>query len=58
MLLGKGKLVLENVAHLVNLPPVGARLLVMPLKLEGATESPVRLIGILPTTPDRSSTAS
>jgi len=47
LLLGNGKLIVENVAHLINLPPVGARLLVLPLKLEGATESPVRLVGIL-----------
>lgn len=44
--LGAGKYIIENCAHLEQLPPKGATLFVMPLLLQGATESPVRLVGI------------
>lgn len=46
--LGAGKYLLENVAHADQLPPHGAFALVMPLKMAGATESPVRLVGLVP----------
>lgn len=46
--LGAGKYLVENVAHADQLPPCGAFALVMPLKMAGATESPVRLVGLVP----------
>lgn len=48
ILLGAGKLIIENVKGANQLPPVGARLLIMPLKVKGAAESPIRLVGIIP----------
>jgi len=47
LFLGSGKLIIENVAHSGDLPPTGARLLALPLKIAGGTESPLRLVGIL-----------
>jgi len=48
ILLGAGKLIIENIKALNQMPPVGATLLIMPLKVKGAAESPIRLIGIVP----------
>jgi kynurenine formamidase len=39
---------LENVAHLDRLPPRGARLMALPMKIQGGTGGPVRIIAILP----------
>ena len=39
---------LENVAHLEKLPPKGAILIALPIKIKGGTGGPVRIIGILP----------
>lgn len=47
-LLGAGKYLIENLANLDKVPPVGAYLLVLPLKIEGAAESPVRAIALVP----------
>jgi kynurenine formamidase len=47
LMLGAGKYILENVANLDQMPSVGAFCLVAPLKVEGATEAPVRLIGFI-----------
>ncbi len=47
LFLGAGKVLLENVANLDKLPPTGPRLLVAPMRLEGATESPSRVIAFL-----------
>lgn len=47
-LLSAGKIIVENVASAEKLPPVGATIVIMPLKIEGATESPIRLIGFIP----------
>jgi kynurenine formamidase len=46
--LGAKKIIVENIAHAHLLPPVGATIMIMPLKIEGATESPVRLVAVLP----------
>ena len=48
ILLGANKYIIENVAHADTLPPIGATLLVMPLRVKGAAESPVRLVALLP----------
>jgi kynurenine formamidase len=47
ILLGANKYIVENVAHAHNMPAIGAYILVMPLYVEGAAESPVRLIGLI-----------
>jgi kynurenine formamidase len=39
---------LENIANLERLPPNGAILMAMPIKIKGGTGGPVRIIGILP----------
>lgn len=46
--LGAGGYIIENIAHADRLPPRGSIISVMPLKIEEGTESPVRLIGLLP----------
>lgn len=44
--LGAGKVLIENVANLDQMPPCGGFILALPLKVKGATEAPLRLIGI------------
>lgn len=39
---------LENVAHLERLPPTGATLIALPMKIAGGTGGPCRIIAILP----------
>jgi kynurenine formamidase len=39
---------LENIANLDKLPPQGAILMALPIKIKGGTGGPVRIIGILP----------
>jgi kynurenine formamidase len=39
---------LENIANLEKLPPKGAILLALPIKIKGGTGGPVRIIAILP----------
>jgi kynurenine formamidase len=39
---------LENVANLDRLPPTGAMLIALPMKIAGGTGGPVRIIAILP----------
>jgi len=46
-LLGTGKYIVENIANASQLPPVGSFTLTMPIKGEGLTEAPVRLIGLI-----------
>lgn len=46
--LGQGKYIVENVANAQALPPVGAQIMVMPLRIMGGTESPVRMIAVVP----------
>lgn len=41
------KYIIENVAHADKLPATGAYIMAMPLKLVGATESPIRLVGLV-----------
>lgn len=47
LFLGAGKILLENVAGLAHMPPRGAFIMAMPLKLHDGTESPIRLIGLV-----------
>lgn len=46
-ILGAGKYIVENVANASLLPAVGSFALVMPIKIAGLTEAPVRLIGLV-----------
>ncbi len=45
---GADRYALENVAHLDRLPPQGATLIALPMKIKGGTGGPVRIIAILP----------
>ena len=45
--LGAEKILLENVVNLSKMPPKGSWIIVAPLKMKNATESPVTLIGLL-----------
>jgi kynurenine formamidase len=45
---GAGLYGLENVAHLDRLPPTGATLIALPMKIKGGTGAPTRIIAILP----------
>lgn len=45
--LGEGKYLVENVANANLLPPTGAKSLVLPMKIEGGTEAPIRLIALV-----------
>lgn len=45
--LGAGKYLVENVANAKGLPPTGAKILVMPMKIKGGTEAPVRLVALI-----------
>lgn len=45
--LGKGKILLENVANLEHMPATGAFVLICPLRIRNGTEAPVRLLGLL-----------
>jgi kynurenine formamidase len=46
LILGADKYIIENVAHASKLPPVGAYTLALPIKIQGGTEAPLRLIGM------------
>jgi len=39
---------LENVANLERLPPIGATLVALPMKIEGGSGAPARIVAILP----------
>jgi len=43
-----GKYNLENVANLDKLPPLGATLIIAPIKIEGGTGGPARIFALLP----------
>ena len=45
---GAGKPGLENVAHLERLPPIGATLIALPMKIGGGSGAPTRIVALLP----------
>jgi kynurenine formamidase len=47
-LLGADLYILENVANLEELPPTGASVVALPLKLTGGSGSPVRVLALVP----------
>lgn len=46
-ILGADKYLVENVANAKELPPMGAKIFVLPIKIKNATEAPVRLIATI-----------
>jgi kynurenine formamidase len=48
LLLGAGLYILENVANLESLPPTGALVIALPLKLLGGSGSPARVVALVP----------
>jgi kynurenine formamidase len=46
-ILGAGKYLVENVTNLKELPAVGVKSLVLPMKIKDATEAPIRLIALV-----------
>lgn len=46
-ILGADKYLIENVANADVLPPVGAKVAVLPMKLKDGTEAPVRLVAFM-----------
>jgi kynurenine formamidase len=44
LILGAGKYIVENVANAKNVPPTGAKVMVLPMKIKDGTEAPVRLV--------------
>lgn len=47
-LLGAGKYSITQLANLAALPPTGALLIVVPLKLTGGTGNPIRALALVP----------
>ena len=45
--LGSGRLLIENVANLEKMPPTGAFVMALPLKVKDGTEAPIRLVGLV-----------
>ena len=46
-ILGAGKYIIENAAHLSRMPPLGAYVLALPLKITVGAESAMRLVGLI-----------
>jgi len=46
-ILGANKYLVENIANAKELPPMGAKSLVLPMKIKEGTEAPIRLIALL-----------
>lgn len=47
-ILGAGKYIIENLANLDKMPPWGAYIFALPLKIKNATEAPARVVGLIP----------
>lgn len=47
LILGAGKFIVENVANSSKLPPMSAYSLAFPMKIQGGTEAPIRLVGAI-----------
>ena len=45
--LGSGKILIENVANLDNMPKIGGHIMALPIKIQDGTEAPLRLIGLI-----------
>ncbi len=47
VILGAGKYIVENVANAEHVPPMGAKIMVMPIKIKEGTEAPIRLVAVV-----------
>lgn len=47
VILGAGKYIVENVANAKALPPTGAKIMIMPMKIKDGTEAPIRLVAVV-----------
>ncbi|MBS0185094.1 MAG: cyclase family protein [Proteobacteria bacterium] len=47
LLLGSGKYIVENIKNASKMPPIGGYSLALPIKIQGGTEAPIRLVGLL-----------
>jgi kynurenine formamidase len=47
ILLSVDKYIVENIANAESLPAKGAQIMIMPIKIEGGTEAPIRLVAII-----------
>lgn len=45
--LGSGKILVENVANLSQMPPTGSYVMLLPIKVKNGTEAPIRLVGLI-----------
>lgn len=45
--LGAGKILIENVANLDQVPPTGCYVMALPIKIQDGTEAPIRLVGLV-----------
>ncbi len=48
ILLNADKYIIENITNADQLPPTGAFVIALPLKIHGAVEAPMRIIGLVP----------
>ncbi|HLC75742.1 MAG TPA: cyclase family protein [Candidatus Peribacterales bacterium] len=48
VILGAGKYIVENIANANDVPSVGAKICVLPMKIKDGTEAPIRLIAFIP----------
>jgi len=46
-ILGAGKYLVENIANADKVPATGAKTCVLPMKMQGGTEAPVRLVALI-----------
>ncbi len=46
LLLGAGKYLIENLTNLSDLPPLGAWIMTIPIKIKDGTEAPIRAIAV------------
>lgn len=47
LLLGQGKYIIENIANASQLPPFGGYVIALPIYMKGATEAPIRVVGLI-----------
>lgn len=47
-ILGNGKYIIENLTNLEKMPPAGAWIIALPIKVKEGTEAAVRAVGIIP----------
>ena len=48
IILGAGRYLIENAANLAQVPVVGSMIIVAPMKIQGGTEAPIRLLCLIP----------